>query len=51
MRFKRKKRKRGNINRIPKNRQIFGIKKALRNRKTPSQFKPGLKKRLRRLGG
>jgi hypothetical protein len=36
---------------IPKAKQILGIKKALRNRKTPKQFIPALRKRLRALGG
>lgn len=37
--------------RISKAKQILGIKKALRNRRTPKQFLPGLRKRLRKLGG
>ncbi len=37
--------------RIPKASQIKGIRKALANRKTPRQFIPGLKKRLRKLTG
>lgn len=36
---------------IPKAAQIRGIKKALHNRKTPRAFIPGLKKRLKALGG
>jgi hypothetical protein len=36
---------------IPKEKQIQGIKKALRNRKTPRAFIPSLKKRLAKLGG
>lgn len=36
---------------IPKAAQIRGLKKALRNRKTPRAFIPSLKKRLRALGG
>jgi hypothetical protein len=36
---------------IPKDKQIQGIKKALRNRKTPRAFIPSLKKRLAKLGG
>lgn len=36
---------------IPKAAQIRGIKKALRNRRTPKGFLPGLRKRLRKLGG
>jgi hypothetical protein len=36
---------------IPKAKQILGIKKALRNRKTPRAFIPSLKKRLAKLGG
>lgn len=36
---------------IPKSAQIKGLKKALRNRKTPRAFIPSLKKRLKALGG
>lgn len=36
---------------IPKAKQIQGLRKALRNRKTPRQFIPSLKKRLAKLGG
>lgn len=31
--------------------QLKGIKKALANPKTPFQFKPGLRKRLKKLKG
>lgn len=36
---------------IPKTKQIQGLRKALANRKTPRQFIPSLKKRLRKLTG
>jgi hypothetical protein len=36
---------------IPKAKQIQGLRKALANRKTPRQFIPSLKKRLRKLTG
>ena len=36
---------------IPKAAQIRGLKKALRNRKTPRAFIPSLKKRLKAMGG
>lgn len=35
--------------RIPVDAQIRGIKKALANKKTPPQFKAGMRKRLERL--
>lgn len=35
--------------RIPKAKQILGLKKAIRNRKTPRQFLPALRKRLAKL--
>lgn len=35
----------------PKADQIRGIEKALRNPKTPWQFRPGMKKRLKELKG
>ena len=31
--------------------QIKGIRKALKNRRTPKQFKAGLRKRLKQLSG
>ncbi len=36
--------------RIPKTAQIRGIRKALKNPRTPKQFKPALRKRLQKLG-
>jgi hypothetical protein len=34
---------------IPKDAQIRGLRKAIKNRKTPRQFIPGMKKRLAKL--
>ncbi len=34
---------------IPKEAQIKGLRKAIKNRKTPRQFIPGMKKRLAKL--
>jgi hypothetical protein len=31
--------------------QIRGIRKALKNPRTPNQFRPALKRRLKKLGG
>ncbi len=36
---------------LSRDEQIRGLKKALKNRKTPKQFRAGMEKRLRKLEG
>jgi hypothetical protein len=36
---------------LTKEQQIAGLRKAIANRKTPRQFVPSMKKRLKKLGG
>jgi hypothetical protein len=36
---------------MPKEKQIAGLKKALRNPKTPKAFREGMRKRLNKLEG